>query len=346
MSVVDRDAPAPRPGAVLVTGASGFVGLALVEHLLGRGERVIGVDLAPPPTEALREFDALPGTFEAIVADVRDAGSITDTLRRVAPDRLVLLAAITADAARERERPASIFEVNVVGTIAALCAAASCRPRRIVVASSGAVYGASGAIEAVLHEADTPTRPESLYGISKLAAEQAALRLAELHELDLVVGRLGTCFGPWEADTGVRDTPSPPLQALRLAERREPVVLPRVVRRDWLYVRDAAAGLAALLDAPAPRHRVYNVAAGFIGTLADWCAAIAPAFPNWTWRVAADGEPANVDAWAGYDRAPMAIDRLLADTPFTPRFDLAAAAVDHLAWRARCGPTDRRPVDV
>jgi UDP-glucuronate 4-epimerase len=346
VSVVDRGAPGSPGGAVLVTGASGFVGLALVEHLLERGERVVGIDLAPPPSEALTAFDRLPGRFEALVADVRDPLAIADVMRRHAPDRLVLLAAVTAGAARERERPASIFEVNVGGTLTALSVAAVCRPRRIVVASSGAVYGASGATEPVLHEGCTPTRPESLYGISKLAAEQAALRLAELHGLDLVVGRLGTCFGPWEADTGVRDTPSPPLQALRHAERGEPAVLPRAVRRDWLYVRDAAAGLAALLDAPSPRHRAYNVGAGFMGTLAEWCGAIAPAFPGWSWRLAAAGEPANVDAWAGYDRAPMAIDRLLADTTYTPRYDLTASAADHLAWRARCGPTDRRPVDV
>ena len=346
MSVVDRGAPVPRRGAVLVTGASGFVGLALVEHLLARGERVVGLDLAPAPSEALAAFDPLPGAFDPIVADVRDPLAIADVMRRCAPDRLVLLAAVTAGAARERERPASIFEVNVGGTVTALSAAAPIGPRRIVVASSGAVYGASGATVPVLHEGTTPTRPDSLYGISKLATEQAALRLAELHGLDLVVGRLGTCFGPWEADTGVRDTPSPPLQALRRAERGEPAVLPRAVRRDWLYVRDAAAGLAALLDAPSPRHRVYNVAAGFMSTLAEWCAAIAPAFPGWTWRLATEGEPANVDAWAGYDRAPMAFDRLLADTRFTPRFGLAAAAADHLAWHARCGATDRRPVDV
>ncbi len=329
---------------VLVTGAAGFVGLALVEHLLARGEHVVGVDLAPPPPEAREVFASLPGRFDAVAADVRDADALREAFVRHAPDRLVTLAAVTADAARERAAPRPIFEVNVGGTIAALSVAAERGIGRVVHASSGAAYGASGASEAVLREDDTPLRPESLYGISKLAAEQAALRLAALHGLDLVVGRLGTCFGPWEADTGVRDTPSAPLQILRLAERGEPVVLPRPSARDWLYVRDCAAGIAALLDAPAPPHRVFNVAAGFVGSLVDWCRAIEPAFPGLRWRV--DPGAANVELYAPYDRAPMDVARLTAGAGFVPRFDLAAAAADFLRWRARHGASSRTRIRV
>jgi UDP-glucuronate 4-epimerase len=329
---------------VLLTGAAGFVGLALVEHLLARGEHVVGVDLAPPPPEAREAFAALPGRFDAIEADVRDADALRDAFARHAPDRLVTLAAITADAARERAAPRTIFDVNVGGTIAALAVAAERGVKRVVHASSGAVYGESGATAATLAEDDTPLRPESLYGISKLAGEQAALRLAALHGLDLVVGRLGTCFGPWEADTGVRDTPSAPLQIVRLAERGAEVVLPRPGARDWLYVRDAAAGLAALLDAPEPAHRTVNVAAGFVGSLVDWCRAIGPAFPGLRWRIDADG--ANVDLYAPYDRAPMDVSRLTANTAFAPRFDLAAAAADFLPWRRRHGASTRTRIHV
>jgi UDP-glucuronate 4-epimerase len=329
---------APR-APVLVTGASGFVGLALVEHLLARGDAVVGLDLAPPPPEALEVFAALPGRFDAVGADARDAEALRDAIARFAPDRLLTLAAVTADAARERASPLPIVEVNVGGTIAAIAEAARGGVRRIVHASSGSVYGASGATSTLLREDETPLRPEGLYGISKLAAEQAALRLAALHDLDLVVGRLGTCFGPWEADSGVRDTPSAPLQVLRLAERGEEAVLPRPHPRDWLYVRDAAAGLAALLDAPRPAHRTVNVAAGFVRPLADWCRAISPAFPGWRWRI--DPDAANVALYAPYDRAPMDATRLRAGTAFVPRFDLPAAAADFVPWRRRHGATSR-----
>jgi UDP-glucuronate 4-epimerase len=322
-----------------VTGACGFVGLALTEHLLGRGEHVVGFDLAPPRPAAARAFAALPGRLDMAVGDVRDAAAVRTAIQLHRPRRLVTLAAVTANADRERAAPGSIFEVNVGGVIAALAAAADAGVARIVHASSGSVYGASGNGASVLHEDTTPLRPEGLYGISKAAAEAAALRLAALHGLDLVVGRLGTCFGPWEADSGFRDTLSAPLRIVEIAERAGRALLPRPSRRDWLYVRDCAAGLAALLDAPRLPHALYNVAAGFEGSLVDWCAAIGDAHPGFGWRVGVDAQPGEsmVDLYAPYDRASMDTTRLRADTGFVPRFDLVAAARDFVDWRRRHG---------
>jgi UDP-glucuronate 4-epimerase len=318
-----------------VTGASGFVGLALAEHLLARGDHVVGFDLAPPRPAAAAAFARLPGRFEAEVGDVRDAPGLRAAILRHRPSRLVTLAAITADAARERATPGAIFEVNVGGVVTAVAAAAECGVARLLHASSGSVYGASGDGAERLTEDTTPLRPEALYGISKLAAESAALRLAALHGLDLAVGRLGTCFGPWEADTGMRDTPSALLQVADIAARGGRAVLPRAGRRDWLYVRDCAAGMVALLDRPRLPHAVYNVAAGFVGTVAHWCAAMRDAFPAFAWRIgeAAQAGETRVDYYARYDRAPMDIARLVADTGFSPRFDLDAAATDFVRWR-------------
>jgi UDP-glucuronate 4-epimerase len=327
---------------VLITGASGFVGLALAEHLLARGDRVVGFDLAAPPAAARRAFAALPGRFEAIRGDVRDAAAIGHALRDHAVDHMVLLAAITADAARERAAPRTIFEVNVGGVLAALEAAASAGIGRVVLGSSGSVYGAAGYAATPLDEIDTPLRPEGLYGISKQTAEAAAARLAALHGIDLRIGRLGTCFGPWEAATGARDTPSAPWQVLHHARHGRAVRLPRDSRRDWLYVRDAAAALAALLDAPALPAPVHHLAAGFEWPLSAWCERVAAWHPGFAWRIAADDDDvvdtadadgaARIDCYAPQDRAPMSIRRLRADTGFVPRFDLPAAAADFHAW--------------
>jgi UDP-glucuronate 4-epimerase len=266
------------------------------------------------------------------IGDVRDGVALREAMRRQGAARLVTLAAITAGASRERAMPQIIFEVNVGGVLASLAAAADCGVQRVLHVSSGSVYGASGNGRESLHEERTPLRPEGLYGISKQAAEAAALRFAGLAGLDLVVGRLGTCFGPWEADSGVRDTPSAPLQVLRLARRGEPVVLPRAGQRDWLYARDAAAAIAALLDQPQHRHPVYNLAAGFVWSVADWCEEVARRHPGFRWRLAAPGEAANVDYYADYDRASMDAQRLRADTRFTPRYGLPEAAQDFHDW--------------
>lgn len=322
----------------LITGASGFVGLALTEHLLAAGHTVIACDLSLPRESATRAFSRLPGRLVTEVLDVRDGASVREVVRRHAPQRMVTLAAITADARRERASPTSIFDVNVNGAIHAIAAGAECGVSRFLHVSSGSVYGASGDGSALLHETRTPLRPEGLYGISKQAAEAAALRLASLHGLDLTVGRLGTCFGPWEADTGVRDTLSAPLQVLERARHGTPAILPRPGRRDWLYVRDAAAALDALLSAQALSQPIYNVAAGFEWSVADWCRQVAHWHPQFSWAMAADPADANVSYYAPYDRASMCIDALCRDTGFTPRFDLQDAAEDFRAWNAEFGP--------
>ncbi len=323
-----------------ITGASGFVGLALVEHLLARGEAVTGFDLAPPPEAALRAFASLPGTFVFEAGDVRDEAALRAAMQRHAPRALVTLAAVTADAARERASPGAILEVNLGGVVAALSAGIACGIERVVHASSGAAYGASGDGADLLREDPTPLRPEGLYGITKQAGEAVARRMAALHGLDLTVARLGTCFGPWERDTGVRDTPSAPLQILRLAERGEPVVLPRPSRRDWLYVRDCAGGIAALLDRRRLPHVTYNVATGRECSLVDLCRTLAALQPGLDWRLLDESEPeaaANVALYARYDRASMDVSRLRSDTGFVPRFDLPAAMRDFIDWRRLYG---------
>lgn len=185
-----------------------------------------------------------------------------------------------------------------------------------------------------LNEVHSQLRPEGLYGNPKMTAELAALRLAELHCIYLVVGRLGTCFGPWEAATSVRDILSAPLQVLQLAREGHATFLPHEGPRDWVYVRDAAAALGALLKATSLQAPVCNLAAGFEWTVAQWGEEVEKWYPDLTRHLARPSEGANVTYDAEYDRASLSIDRLQADTPFTPRFDLAAVAADFRLWHA------------
>jgi len=318
----------------LITGCSGFVGLALAEHLLAAGEDVLGVDLSPVPPVALAVFGALPGRFVELQGDVRDAAQLRHAMQMHRPQRVVSLAAITADAQRERLAPQAIFEVNVGGMLAAISAAADCGVSKLVHISSGSVYGATGREPALLDEVTSALAPEGLYGMSKRAAEEAAQRLAQLRGLALVIGRLGTCFGPWEADSGLRDTLSAPLQLLHAARRGEPSVLPRDSRRDWLYVRDAAQAIASLLVQGHYRYPIYNLAAGFEWRLGQWCERLQARYPNFHWHLAEPGEAASIDLYADYDRASMNVQRLRDDTGFVPRFDLAAADQDFHHWLA------------
>ena len=302
---------------VLITGAAGFVGLALVEALLTAGDGVIALDAAPIPAVAQAHFARLPGALRMVVADARDKAAVARAMRDA--ECMVIMAAVTAGEEREATAPEAVIEVNVKSVATAVRLAVEAKLRRVLHLSSVAVYGADAQTEGLLSE-DMACRPVALYGVTKAAGEATALRLAALGGLDLVAARLGSCFGPWEHATGLRDTLSPQLEILRASHRDEPVVLESDAMRDWLYVRDAAAGLAALLRATGLRHRVYNVGSGMTWPLSAWCDAISPGRP---WRI---GPPPHIKTWGA--RPPSSIARLLADTPFRPRFGAAAAAAD------------------
>ena len=325
----------------LITGSSGFVGLALAERLLASGEDVVGFDLRAAPVTARAAFATLPGRFDEYQGDVRSAQDITRAMQRCKPRQVVTLAAVTAGAERERLAPQSIFEVNLCGVLTAVNAAADQGVSRVVQISSGSVYGATGRDAALLCEDASPLLPEGLYGLSKSTAEEAAVRLAGLRGLPLVIGRLGTCFGPWEADTGVRDTLSAPLQILEIARRGGTAILPRDSRRDWLYVRDAAQAIVDLLAQPAWKSSVYNLGAGFLWSLSQWCERLGSRHCGFSWRIAGPDETPNINLYADYDRAAMAIDRLRDDTGFAPRFDLDAADHDFHHWLALTAGMDK-----
>lgn len=312
--------------AVLITGASGFVGLALTEALLADGQSVIGLDAAPLPEAALVQFATLPGHLRSLVADACDAPAVAAAMEGA--DRMVIAAAVTAGEAREAAAPEGVIAVNVQAVATAVRLAAAAGLQRVVQVSSVAAYGAVAETAGPLTE-DMPCRPAALYGITKAAGEAVALRLSALAGLDLVAVRLGSCFGPWEHATGLRDTLSPQWQILTAARRGEPIVLDADTVRDWLYVRDAVAGLMAVLRAPSLPHRVYNIGSGVTWPLSAWCEALTPGL---VWRV---GPPPHIRSWG--QRPPASIARLVADTAYRPRFGAAEAAADWLGFLQRGG---------
>ena len=324
----------------LITGGSGFVGLALAERLRADGERVVLFDRSAPPALLLSRFGAQAP--ELLLGDIRSSDDVDAALRHAGADRIIHAAAITPDAAREARDPLSVIDVNIAGTVNLLqrCAIAAQSGRhavkRVLVLSSVAVYGVTPPLGETYDEATSSPAPAALYGITKLASEQAALRLADLYKLDVRVARLGAVFGPWEYATGVRDALSPHAQVLFAALAGEPVILPRAMRADWIYSRDAAVALAALATQPGLHHAIYNVGGAVVTDLIQWCELVANVVtartPAWSWRVAQPGDVATVRYNLPADRAALSIDRLQSDTFWSPAHSLADAAADQVAW--------------
>lgn len=317
--------------SIVVTGGTGFVGLALAEALLQAGREVALFAYAPMP----EGFRAGLGGASFTRGDVTSASDLEQLFDTEEPEAVVHLAAVTPDRDAEMADPSKIVDVNVGGTANLLRAASRLRRRpRILLASSVAVYGETPPVGTAYKEADDAPRPHSLYGITKLAAETVALRLAALYDIDLTIVRLGPVYGPWEYKTGLRPLLSPHAQVVDLWRRGERVILPRQLVGDWLYSRDAGRGLAALLSAGRLPHAIYNLGGNTASTLAEWCENLETVPWSRGWRIAGNAEKPNVIFGLAEDRAALDIERIATDTGFRPSFDSYSAAKDYLSWLA------------
>ncbi len=292
---------------VLVTGASGFVGVNLVQALRARGHEVV-------------EFSVDKG------------GDVTDTVQLQAAmngvDAVWHGAAITAGPEREKREASRIVEVNTLAAVRALESAARAGVRRFVYPSSSAVYGAAAFEGQGPATEDEMPRPLNLYGISKIAAEMAVLRLGPVLGLEVCAGRINAVFGPAERDTGLRDTLSPHLQMAGMLREGREAVLARAADRDWIYAPDVADAFVRMLEADAVPPVAMNITQGALWPLE----IMARALPGLKWRY---GET-NLGYGGPIDRPrrPLSGKRIQELLGWTPQHSPEAACAAYAAWLA------------
>ncbi len=247
---------------VVVTGAAGFIGHAVSERLLARGESVVGVDdfnayyeVSLKEARAARLL-ALPG-FELARMDIADADAFSALVRNSGAMRIVHLA---AQAGVRQHDPQAYARSNLVGHLSVLEA---CRRTEgfahLVYASSASVYcERSGAT--AFAETDALGPPTTLYAATKQADELLSQTYASQFGLPQTGLRFFTVYGPW----GRPDMAYFAFARAILAG--EPITLfaDGELRRDFTYIDDIVTGVLAVLDRPpdAPRHRRLNIGAG------------------------------------------------------------------------------------
>ena len=325
--------------SALIVGGCGFVGLNIAEALLRRGDDVVLFDANPLHAAAAAAFDALPGTFTTCQGDVRDPADVAAAFVRGDVDAVYYGAAMTSGPEREREAPDQVLAVNLGGFINVMKAAgAAGGVRRVINIGSGSAYGPyrmEG--EGALIEGVTPSAPESLYGITKHVSEAVGRRLGDLLSLDVRSVRLAAVYGPWEIDSGARDTLSPLMQAALAAMSGEAAILPRRDSQDWVYSRDVATALVALMEAEAPSHELYHIVSAVPCGVIDWCAALARQYAAFAFSLAKGDEVATINLHGNADRRPLSGARLTDDVGYTLPNDPDAAFEDFLAWMAEHG---------
>ena len=251
----DGQDPGPS-GTVLVTGAAGFIGSRLVEVLAGRGASVIAVDCLrdrPGPAsekeERLSRLEAEPAV-EAHRLDVLDP-AIGGLLDRA--DSVVNLAAEVGLDPEVGESEYERSNVEAAGTLARLSAEAGVD--RLLHASTSSVYGAVAE-----GGEDSPLRPISPYGRTKLEGERAVGRVSSETGLPVVVLRYFSVYGPGQrSDMGYRRL----IEAV-LAGREFEVFGDAARTRSSTYVDDVVDATLGALTAPADAvvGQTFNVAGG------------------------------------------------------------------------------------
>ena len=235
----------------LITGAAGFLGAALANQLAREGHQVRGLD-----DLSTGDPQALAPDVHFTRGDVNDRPKLWTLLQEV--DCVYHLAA-RVSVPESLIYPREYNGVNVGGTVSLMEAMRDVGVRRVVLVSSGAVYGEQP--EQPVAESDVPN-PGSPYAVSKLAAEYYVSTIGRLWNIETVSLRVFNAYGP-----GQHLPPSnPPVVPyfLRQALRGGSVVIQGdgMQTRDFAYVDDVVSGLVAAATAPGINGMVINIGSG------------------------------------------------------------------------------------
>ncbi len=242
---------------ILVTGGAGFIGSALVRHIVAVSDaEIVNLDkltYAAAP-EALEDC-ALSPRYSFRRLDICDGAAVSAALEADQPDAIVHLAA-ESHVDRSIDDPGDFVTTNIVGTFALLQAArgyietltgARRDHFRFLHVSTDEVFGALSAGDPPAAE-QAPYRPNSPYAASKAASDHLVRAWGETYGLPVVCSNCTNNYGPWQYPEKL----VPVMIARALDGRPLPVYGDGGNIRDWLHVSDHAAALWTILTrAPA-----------------------------------------------------------------------------------------------
>jgi UDP-glucuronate 4-epimerase len=241
---------------ILVTGAAGFIGSAVVLRLLARGDTVIGIDnhndyYDPAIKEARLERFASHPNYTHLRIDLADRTAIYDCFAIHKPQRVVNLAA-QAGVRYSIENPMAYIDSNIVGFAHILEGCRHNGVEHLVYASSSSVYGANTAMPFSIHQ--NVDHPLSLYAASKKSNELMAHTYAHLFGLRATGLRFFTVYGPW----GRPDMALFLFTKAALEGKPIQVFNHGDMLRDFTYIDDIVEGVVRVIDNPASANAQWQ----------------------------------------------------------------------------------------
>jgi nucleoside-diphosphate-sugar epimerase len=264
----------------LVTGGAGFIGSHIVQALLEGGNFV-------PPNQRgfVRVLDnfstgrrenllGMRGSLEVLEGDLRDPARMREAVRDI---EVIFHEAAFVSAPQSMTEPQSCFDVNVGGTEILLEAARQARVRRVVLASSAAVYGDSDALP--LSE-DTILQPLSPYAASKQIGEIYAGLYSRSFGLEVVALRYFNVFGPRQSPDTQYAAAVPIFIRRLLAGQPVLVYGDGGQTRDLIYIQDVVRANLLAADHPQAVGQVCNICTGHETRISDLVETLMQLFPT------------------------------------------------------------------
>jgi UDP-glucose 4-epimerase len=240
---------------ILITGGAGFIGSHVVEHFQGKADIRVLDNLR---TGYLKNLDGL--NCEFIEASILDTEALAKAMEGV--DYVFHLAALIS-VPESMEKPHECVDLNVNGLLKVLEAASAAKVKKLVLASSAAIYGDNPTVPKV--ETMIP-EPRSPYAITKLDGEYYCELWQREGLLETACLRFFNVFGPRQDPNSAYAAAVPIF--IDKAQKGEPITIfgDGEQTRDFIYVKDIAAGLAYAAQTESVRG-AYNIGYGSSTTI-------------------------------------------------------------------------------
>jgi UDP-glucuronate 4-epimerase len=252
---------------ILVTGAAGFIGMHVAQHLLASGHSVVGVDNLSSYYDVRLKRDRLEilgrhPNFKFALFDLSESAKVNELFAVAKFERVIHLAA-QAGVRYSLENPHAYIQSNIVAFTNILEACRHMPVNHLVYASSSSVYGANTKLPFSVQ--DNVDHPVSLYAATKKSNELMAHAYSHLYALPATGLRFFTVYGPW----GRPDMAVYLFTRAILAGKPIDVFNHGKMQRDFTYIDDIVNGILQVADRPpcfgsgngnsnAP-HRIYNI---------------------------------------------------------------------------------------